>query len=67
MLCFVRQGKIPFVPLCIFIEEIIMEVSTTKKLISEENDERNDWNMLKYDIYYFVAHTQTHTHTHTHT
>ena len=32
MLCFVRQGKIPFVPLFIFIEEIVMEVSTTKKL-----------------------------------
>ena len=40
MLCFVRQGKIPFVPLFIFIEEIVMEVSTTKKLICEDN-ERN--------------------------
>ena len=26
MLCFVRQGKIPFVPLFILIEEIVMEV-----------------------------------------
>ena len=33
MLCFVRQGKIPFVPHFIFIEEIVVEVSTTKKLI----------------------------------
>ena len=41
MLCFVRQGKILFVPLFIFIEEIVMEVSTTKKLICEDNDERN--------------------------
>ena len=41
MLCFVRQGKMLFVPLFIFIEEIVMEVSTTKKLISEDNDERN--------------------------
>ena len=31
MLPFVRQGKIPFVPLFIFIEEIVMKVSTTKK------------------------------------
>ena len=41
MLRFVRQGKIPFVPLFIFIEEIVMKVSTTKKLICEDNDERN--------------------------
>ena len=40
-LCFVREGKIQFVPLFIFIEEIVMEVSTTKKLICEDNDERN--------------------------
>ena len=38
---FVRQGKIPFVPLFIFIEEIVMKVSTTKRLICEDNDERN--------------------------
>ena len=31
MLCFVRQCKIPFVPLFIFIEEIVMKVSTTEK------------------------------------
>ena len=37
MLCFVRQGKIAFVPLFIFSEEIVMEVSTTKKLICEDN------------------------------
>ena len=58
MLYFVRQGKVPFVPL--FIEEIVMEVSTTttttKKLICEDIDERN-----------LVAHTQTHTYTHAHT
>ena len=30
MLCFVRQGKTPFVPLFIFIEEIVMEFSTKK-------------------------------------
>ena len=41
MLRFVRQGKIPFVPLFIFIEEIVMKDSTTKKLICEDNDERN--------------------------
>ena len=35
------QGKIPFVPLFIFIEGIVMKVSTTKKLICEDNDERN--------------------------
>ena len=31
MLRFVRQGKIPFVPLFIFIEEIVMKVSTSTK------------------------------------
>ena len=67
MLCFVRQGKIPFVPLFIFIEEIVMEVLATKKLICEDNDERNYWDILKYDSYYLVAHTQTHTHAYTHT
>ena len=65
MVCFVRQGKILFVPLFIFIEEIVTEVSTTKKLICEDNDERNYWNIFKYDIYYLVAQTHTHTHTHT--
>ena len=35
MLRFVRQGKIPFVPIFIF-EEIVMKVSTTKKLICED-------------------------------
>ena len=63
MLCFVWQGKILFVQLFIFIEEIVMDVSTTNKLICEDNDERNYWNIFKYDIYYLVAHTQTHTHT----
>ena len=68
MLCFMRQGKIPFMPLFIFIEEIVMEVSTTKKLICEDNDERNYWNIFKYDTYYLVApHKHAHTHTHTHT
>ena len=39
---FVRHGKIPFVPLYIFMEEIVMKVSTTKNLIiSEDNDEMN--------------------------
>ena len=39
---FVRQGKIPFVPLFMFIEEIVMKVLTTKRLIiREDNDERN--------------------------
>ena len=36
MLRFVRQGQIPFVPLFIFIEEIVMKISTTKKLICED-------------------------------
>ena len=42
-LCYVLccKAKIPFVPLFIFIEEIIMEVSKAKKLICEDNDERN--------------------------
>ena len=51
----VRQGKIPFVPLFIFIEEIVMEVSTTKKFICEDNDERNYYNIFKYDIYVCVC------------
>ena len=46
MLRFVRQGKIPFVPLFIFIQEIVMKVLTTKKLICEDNDERNYWNIF---------------------
>ena len=65
MFCAARQN-----PVCatfIFIEEIVMEVSTTKRLICEDNDDRNYWNIFKYDIYYLVGHTQTHTHTHTHT
>ena len=66
MLCLVWQGKIPFVLLFIFIKEIVMEVLTTKKLICEDNDERNYWNIFK-SIYYLVAHAQTHTHTHAHT
>ena len=33
-----------------------MKVSTTKKLICEDNDERNYWNIFKYDIYYLVSH-----------
>ena len=41
MLRFVRQGKIQFVILFVFIEEIVMKVSTTKKLVCEDNDERN--------------------------
>ena len=41
MLRLVRQGKIPFVPLFVFIEEIVMKVSATKQLICEDNDERN--------------------------
>ena len=59
MLCFVRQGKILFVPLFIFIEEIVMEVSTTTKKSCEDNDERNYWNIFEYDIYHLVAHTHT--------
>ena len=45
MLRFVRQGKILFVPLFIFIEEIVMKLST-KKLICEDNDERNYWSIF---------------------
>ena len=60
---FLRQGKIPFVPLFIFFEKIVMKASTTKKLICEDIDERNYWNIFKYNIYYLVAHAQTHTHT----
>ena len=41
MLRFVRQGKILLVPLFIFIKDLVMKVSTTKKLIYEDNDERN--------------------------
>ena len=40
MLRLVRQGKIPFVPLFVFIEEIVMKVSTTKQLICEDNYEK---------------------------
>ena len=41
ILGFVRQDKIPFVHLFIFIEEIVMEVSTTtKKFICEEGNDR---------------------------
>ena len=50
MVRLVRQGKIPFVPLFIFIEEIVMKVSTTKQLICEDNDERNHWSIFQYDI-----------------
>ena len=46
MLRLVRQGKIPFVPLFAFIEEIVMKVSTTKQLICEDNDERNYWSIF---------------------
>ena len=35
-----RQGKILFVPLFVFMEEIVMKVSTTKQLICEDNDEK---------------------------
>ena len=38
MLRLVRQGKIPFVPLFVFIKEIVMKVSTTKQLICEDNE-----------------------------
>ena len=41
MLHLVRQDKIPFVPLFVFIEEIVMKVSTTKQLMCEDKDERN--------------------------
>ena len=37
----VRQGNILFVPLFVFIEEIVMKVSTTKQLICEDNDAIN--------------------------
>ena len=47
-LCYVLCGKAKS-RLChfIFIEEIVMKVSTTKKLICEDN-ERNYWNIFKY-------------------
>ena len=41
MLRLVRQDTIPFVPLFVFIEEIVMKVSTTKQLICEDKDEKN--------------------------
>ena len=64
MLRFVRQGKIQFVPLFIFIEEIAMKVSTTKNLIVRT--------MMKeiteaFCIYLLLSSTRTNTHTHTHT
>ena len=34
-----RQGKIPLVPL--FVEGIVMKVSTPKQLICEDSDEKN--------------------------
>ena len=46
MLRFVRQDKIPFVPLFVFIEEIVMKVSTTKQLICEDKDEINYWSIF---------------------
>ena len=36
-----RQDKIPFVPLFVFIDEIVVKVLTTKLLICEDKDERN--------------------------
>ena len=46
MLRLVQQGKILFVPLFVYIEEIVMKVSTTKQLICEDNDERNYWSIF---------------------
>ena len=67
MVCFVRKGKIPFVLLFIFIEEMFMKVLATKQLICEDNHERNYWNTFKCVIYYLVVHAQKHTYTHSHT
>ena len=41
MLRLVRQDNIPFVPLYVFIKEIVMKVSTTKQLLCEDKDGRN--------------------------
>ena len=57
-LCYVLCGKAKS-RLChffIFIEEIVMEVSTTKQLICEDNYERN---FFKYDIYLYEYSLQT--------
>ena len=62
MFCAARQN--PVVPLFIFIEEIVMEVSTTKKLICEDNDERKIGLCV---CVYLVAHAQTYHTYNTHT
>ena len=52
MLRFVRQGKIPLVPLFVLFVEIVMKVSRNetvlllKKLINEENNERNNQSII---------------------
>ena len=66
MLRLMRQGKIPFVPLFVFIEEIVMKVSTTKQLICEDNNERNYWSIILL-IYLLLSSTRTKTHTRTQT
>ena len=63
MLCFV-YGKAKS-RLCHFLSS--WKFQQQQKIICEDNDERNYWNIFKYHIYYLVAHTQTHTHTHIHT
>ena len=55
---FVRRGKIPFVPLFVFIVEIVMKVSHNetvlllKKVNYEENNERNNQSIFKGPLNY---------------
>ena len=42
MLPLVQQGKILFVPLFVFIKEIVIKVLSTKQFIGEDIEERNN-------------------------
>ena len=67
MLCFVRQGKIPFVPLFIFIKEIFCHESFNNKKVKLWGQ----WwkKLLKHllILYLLLSSTHTNIHTHTHT
>ena len=64
MLRLVRQGKIPFVPLFVFIEEIVMKVSTTNQLICEDNDEEiTEASLIWYLLLSSTRTNNTHMHT----
>ena len=84
MFCFcksrvVRWVNIPFVPLFVFIVEIVMKVSNNetvllrKKVNYEDNNEKKKSPKHLLEWYLLLSssqtntHTRTHTHTHTHT